>query len=93
MKVCDISWITQMTAALTATLRFNFALTASLCFKAGVTAGTRAAVAKGLTSAALRFYASEDCHLLLQVTRMCVTGIITLPFWTHNIAVSVSPEA
>ena len=34
-------------------------------------AGATPAVEKGLTSAGLRFYASKDCHLLLQVTDDC----------------------
>ena len=37
-------------------------------------------------------YGSKRCHFMAQVSTI-VTGIITLPFWTHNIAVSVSPEA
>jgi hypothetical protein len=40
---------------------------AVLWLKACETAGTTPAIEKGLTSAVLRFYASKDCHLLLQV--------------------------
>jgi len=47
---------------------------------------------KGVMKVQLPTYGSKRCHFMVQVSHT-VTGTITLPFWTRNIAVSVSPEA
>ena len=56
--------------ALTDTFSFSSVLSATLCFKRGLPARRTRTDLKGITSAAVPFYASIWCHFMLQATEI-----------------------
>ena len=72
--------------ALTATLSFQFALSANLWFKPAVEAWNGCIDMKRVIREQLPTYGSKRCQFMVQVSAH-VAGTTTLPFWTPNIAV------
>jgi hypothetical protein len=69
----------QLHIALTDTLSFSFALTATLCFKRRFPTGRVRTDLKRITSAVVPFYASIRCRFMLQGTAQKLSAVSTLP--------------